>query len=608
MPVLLRMADDGSSRIQEVMELTSLDNLVGRGVGVHVALLDETVSRMHARVVHEGGRWSVMTLNPHNPVRLDGQAVQVLDLEPGTTFELGRVRLRFEMKDPRLNSTLIIEPGQPTKPAGRRTPTPARGTWNTTPAPPPVTPAFEPAPRPMMPQRIEPEAARGSWTAMPPVSDRAPDVAVARVEAEGLEPMPPPMGAGKPAPPKEGGVRVDVRPRPREVASARPEGGLARGRTWPWIVLGIALSLGAAGFMFREKIGETWQRWRDPSTQATGDEGGPDTLASADEASTGAAEAAEAGEAGEASTDSAPEAPTPPQAPRAGPPLPAEVDCSRYESMPDPQSELGRILAQNGRPSGLAFELNPGGQNAFVLEYAAGGQALSFDGSDFLGGVELPAAQRDASASPYAGPLPLGLVEGELDARCVIQALGPAHLYLAGVPLPREVDDGVPIAWRLASGASMVTVGTKLALLRVGSADEALNSSPAPTWTARATRVDAAAGTTPSALFTFREEAQSFELELVQTVATPANPSLLWRVKAPSVTGRTQMASDDEVELYDSRERDGLRPEEMVLDLGPAETDAHGTRRRSIKLRFSIAGIVREYEGQLESGPWRVGG
>jgi hypothetical protein len=65
----------------------------------HVQLPAQTVSRMHARMRFEGGRWQLSNLSPTNPVLINGEPLeadgQTRTLSEGDRVELGEVVLRF---------------------------------------------------------------------------------------------------------------------------------------------------------------------------------------------------------------------------------------------------------------------------------------------------------------------------------------------------------------------------------------------------------------------------------------------------------------------------------------------------------------------------------
>lgn len=65
----------------------------------HVQLPAQTVSRMHARMRYEQGRWQIANLSPTNPVLINGEPLdadgQSHTLNEGDQVELGEVVLRF---------------------------------------------------------------------------------------------------------------------------------------------------------------------------------------------------------------------------------------------------------------------------------------------------------------------------------------------------------------------------------------------------------------------------------------------------------------------------------------------------------------------------------
>lgn len=65
----------------------------------HVQLLDATVSRQHARLSFEGGRWHLANLSQTNPVNLNGSPIpstgRPLTLQQGDRLEMGAVTFLF---------------------------------------------------------------------------------------------------------------------------------------------------------------------------------------------------------------------------------------------------------------------------------------------------------------------------------------------------------------------------------------------------------------------------------------------------------------------------------------------------------------------------------
>lgn len=81
---------------QPVPEVT-----IGRTSGPpyrHVQIAAATVSRMHARIRYEDGRWSISNLSTTNPLRVNGREVDVMvevALEDGDRIQMGEVELNY---------------------------------------------------------------------------------------------------------------------------------------------------------------------------------------------------------------------------------------------------------------------------------------------------------------------------------------------------------------------------------------------------------------------------------------------------------------------------------------------------------------------------------
>lgn len=64
----------------------------------HVQITAATVSRMHARIRFEDGRWSICNLSTTNPLRVNGRELEVMveiPLENGDRIQLGEVELNY---------------------------------------------------------------------------------------------------------------------------------------------------------------------------------------------------------------------------------------------------------------------------------------------------------------------------------------------------------------------------------------------------------------------------------------------------------------------------------------------------------------------------------
>ncbi len=70
---------------------------IGRGSGNQVQLLDATVSKEHAELAEQGGRWSIRDLGSRNGTRVNGRdATEALVVARGDRIEVGHVMLQVE--------------------------------------------------------------------------------------------------------------------------------------------------------------------------------------------------------------------------------------------------------------------------------------------------------------------------------------------------------------------------------------------------------------------------------------------------------------------------------------------------------------------------------
>ena len=72
--------------------------LIGRSRDCDITIDDPNVSRRHAELRNEDGRWLVTDLGSTNGVKLNGRRVEEAALEPGDELTLGLARLRFELE------------------------------------------------------------------------------------------------------------------------------------------------------------------------------------------------------------------------------------------------------------------------------------------------------------------------------------------------------------------------------------------------------------------------------------------------------------------------------------------------------------------------------
>lgn len=69
--------------------------VIGRSPGCDLAVEDRAVSRRHAELRYEGGRWLLTDLGSRNGTRVNGWAVAAAQVFDGDELVVGRTRLRF---------------------------------------------------------------------------------------------------------------------------------------------------------------------------------------------------------------------------------------------------------------------------------------------------------------------------------------------------------------------------------------------------------------------------------------------------------------------------------------------------------------------------------
>jgi Protein of unknown function (DUF3662)/FHA domain len=72
--------------------------LIGRSRDCDITVEDPNVSRRHAELRAEDGRWVVADLGSTNGVKVNGRRVESAALEPGDEVVLGLARFRFELE------------------------------------------------------------------------------------------------------------------------------------------------------------------------------------------------------------------------------------------------------------------------------------------------------------------------------------------------------------------------------------------------------------------------------------------------------------------------------------------------------------------------------
>jgi transcriptional regulator with AAA-type ATPase domain len=87
----------GAQRVERAIPLAPGAGLVlGSGVEADVRLTDPTVSQRHCRVTHTGRTIEVTDLGSKNGVRVGGARVPAAGLGAGSSFEIGRTRVRLD--------------------------------------------------------------------------------------------------------------------------------------------------------------------------------------------------------------------------------------------------------------------------------------------------------------------------------------------------------------------------------------------------------------------------------------------------------------------------------------------------------------------------------
>jgi hypothetical protein len=76
-------------------ELAAARLVLGRSSACELVLADDTVSRRHAELRAEGGRWIVRDLDSSNGTWVNGRQVVEAEVRPGDVVHLGGCRLRL---------------------------------------------------------------------------------------------------------------------------------------------------------------------------------------------------------------------------------------------------------------------------------------------------------------------------------------------------------------------------------------------------------------------------------------------------------------------------------------------------------------------------------
>jgi predicted component of type VI protein secretion system len=122
--------------------------VVGRSPGCWIRIEEASVSREHARIAEEEGRWILVDLESSNGTSVNGRRVQRAVLSGGDEIAFGRARLRFTVEAPAeiLDEEITLE-GEPAAASAQ----PATRPPTTRPAPPPAAKEAPSAPAPPSP-------------------------------------------------------------------------------------------------------------------------------------------------------------------------------------------------------------------------------------------------------------------------------------------------------------------------------------------------------------------------------------------------------------------------------------------------------------------------
>lgn len=559
MPVLLRLADDGSSRVDAVLELPETDGVIGRGAGADVPLIDESVSREHARIFLAGERWAALSLSDQNPIKVAGRAVERLDLDPGTEFTLGRVRLRFEAQDPRGKAT-VVERDDPeateviaqVKAARERGSTPAADPTNRNPF-------------------LNPHAARPSEVA----SAASPAAASERATSSpGPTPAPAVVESSTPAPATH--VQLEAPSADLSGPANRPPTALAGARAWPKVLVALVVLAGVAAAVFHRPLLDAVGVGDSGAEPADEDEGLNDD-------------------------DSALEV-TDPSGALAGWRPTGPMDCEAVAVDATGDSALAKALSNKGRPTGFSFERGAGGATKLVLDYAANAEQLVFvDGAQ----TERNKRAVDPDAPALPGDFMIGGLGPNTDPRCVVEAFGPALARLDTPAVPIEDASGaVPIEWALSDGASMVTVGPELWRVRVN-VGQPVTAADHTVWVGVLRAKYDKTGPRPLVLVD-EGPGERRSIALRAPPSAEGVPSLSWKHPRREAPMDLVFEPGDEVSATLDDERSEEAPTYLHAKLGLIDLADSGVQVRPFEISFEHGGRKHEFTGDLVRTPWRA--
>jgi pSer/pThr/pTyr-binding forkhead associated (FHA) protein len=165
---ILRVRSPVIGRGEQVFELGTAPVTIGRADDCDIVLLEQSASRIHARVLPVDGGWEVVDEDSHGGVWLRGARVRSHRLVDGESFKIGDTEFQFVLR-PAAQPTVI---GSTRPPPGMSAPivddagiAPTLGT----PLPRAAAPAPAPAPRPAPRVAPPPPASAPSFVDFGPV-------------------------------------------------------------------------------------------------------------------------------------------------------------------------------------------------------------------------------------------------------------------------------------------------------------------------------------------------------------------------------------------------------------------------------------------------------
>ncbi len=115
---ILRIRSPIIGRGEQVFVLGGDIVTIGRADDCDIVLLEQSASRLHARVLHENGRWVLVDEDSHGGVFLRGQKISRAALADGDEFRIGETEFRL-VERPASQPTLV---GATVSPRGASSP------------------------------------------------------------------------------------------------------------------------------------------------------------------------------------------------------------------------------------------------------------------------------------------------------------------------------------------------------------------------------------------------------------------------------------------------------------------------------------------------------